>query len=999
MRIKGIQLAINQALPEELRDYQRPLDAKDISEVLAKVAVQHPDRYVAVSKKLADIGRYSAYDQGVTLRLDDLETPFDKPAIMEAMRLELDQSRKLNTDNEPAFEAAREEIWQKYLGIIQQASTDGAKARGSNLYNSVASGARGNASQLRMMIGAPGLFQDSQDRTVPLFIGNSFSDGLRPGEYMASTYGARKATLSTKRATARGGFFLKQLSQAAAPLIVTEDDCGTTNGIDVDPNNYRQIRGRVLQGSSHGIEAGSILNRQNAAKLRKAKVIIVRSPLTCESGEGICAKCAGTDPYGQFYPLGEAVGATSATGIGEPICLYKDTLVRMADWSERKIKDIKVGEFVLGSDLLGNLTPVKVLNVFHNGLRDCYKTTVKKGKGRESEQVELISTKEHKVLSSHSKKITEPSAIYPIESPGVGYRHHVQMGIGVSLEGGVNRPDAALLGVLIGDGCYNGGVGSAGIAFSCYDPELENWMRELLSGMGLNLRKMTTGEFRVSRVSMVDQYAEFEYVGKKLVRNKVKAILRREGMWGHGSGTKRMPTSIETWDNNSVARLLGGMIATDGWICSSKRGGIHVGLCSNSRVLMESAKSLLEIRFGIYSSRITPKIKKKKEGGSYAPTYNFTVSSRPDVIAISRMIPIPGCKQKKLNDLLIKGEDTRYRRGHFRVVSQVKIGRLDTWDIEVDNSTHLFALANGMIVSNTQNALNVKHLAGVSSAKKQREFSGMNVIEQFTQIPDEFPGRAALALGDGRVESIEDAPQGGKFIVIGEDRHYVDPSSAPTVKVGEYVEKGDTLSDGLADPSEMVDLRGLGEGRRYYSDRLAKILADSGMTPDPLNVEMITRANLNSVRVDDEDRMANGMLPDDEVSYQQAASMYEPPEDARSSPLSSAVGMYLHEPKLHFTIGTRLTPKMVTRMEAAGIKQAMTSPTPAPFTPVMSRLQTSTHGRADWLAQQHTSYLGRQLSDASERGADTQLRGGTHFAPALAVGEGFASQIREKGRF
>lgn len=763
-RVKAIQLAVNSALPPALQNYSRALDAKDIADTLAEVARTNPDAYGSIAKKLADIGRHSAYEQGVTIKLDDLDTKFDKPALMKAMTAEIQTAKKLFGADRPGFEKAREDIWQRYVGIIQEHTLGGSKAANTGLYQSVASGARGNASQLRMMVGAPGLYQDANDRTVPIFIANSFSDGIRPAEFLASTYGARKSTLSTKIATARGGFLLKQMVQSAVPIMVTEEDCGTTNGIDVPTDNFKMLRGRVLVGAAGGLEPGSILDRHAAAQLNRKKVgsVIVRSPLTCQAKEGICAKCAGTDPRGKFYPVGEAVGATSSMALGEPItqaalnCLAVGTLVRMADLSVKRIEDIEVGDSVLGADISGSVFPVQVLSVWNQG----YQPVIRFAYDNFGFVSHVDCTSIHEILQQDG-------------------------------EGPVKKYPAGKLG---------------------------------------NMRAVAVCAAR---------------------------------------GSKQFATKIGEWE----------------------------------------------------------------------------------------------------------------------------LGSLPCRDISVDHPDELFVLANGLIVSNT------KHSGGVASGKTKREFSGMDVIEQFVQIPEEFPFRAAVAEKTGRVERIEPAPQGGQFIHIDGESHYVPADSNPIVKVGDTVEQGDQLSDGLMSPADVVRLRGLGEGRRYYAERLGQILTDSGMPPDPRNVEMITRSALDDVQIDDTDQADDGVMPDDIVSYNRMVSSYTPPKDATPTPLSKANGLVLHEPKLHFSIGTTLTPKMVTRLKDAGIQSVLASKSPAPFSPSMTRLQTSTHGRDDWLAAMHTSYLASRMADGAERGADTTIRGNTHFVPPLAFGEGFGEKVRATGKF
>lgn len=296
----------------------------------------------------------------------------------------------------------------------------------------------------------------------------------------------------------------------------------------------------------------------------------------------------------------------------------------------------------------------------------------------------------------------------------------------------------------------------------------------------------------------------------------------------------------------------------------------------------------------------------------------------------------------------------------------------------------------------TQSALNTKHTAGQASGK--REYSGFNWISQFTQAPDDFPDKAALATEDGSVEDIRDAPQGGKYIRVNGKEHFVLPGFAETVKVGDVVEKGDQLSEGLVNPSEMVDLRGLGEGRRFYADRLKKMLDDSGMKADPVNVELVTRGLLRHVRMDDPDEWSE-YLPDDIVDYEKFRQSYSPPEDTHPNDPESAIGLYLQQPTLHYTIGTRITPKVAARIKGAGFSKVQVSQAQPWFRAEMPRMRTASHVNDDWLASMHTSYLKGQLGSSAVRGADTNIASNVHFAPRLAQGAGFGEDIRRTGTF
>ena len=216
------------------------------------------------------------------------------------------------------------------------------------------------------------------------------------------------------------------------------------------------------------------------------------------------------------------------------------------------------------------------------------------------------------------------------------------------------------------------------------------------------------------------------------------------------------------------------------------------------------------------------------------------------------------------------------------------------------------------------------------------------------------------------------------------------------MKPGDKVEAGDVMSEGLADPGDITRLRGLGEGRMYYTERLQKILGDSGMPADRRNVEMLARAALNHVTIDDPDGVGD-YLPDDNANYNRVAATYSPPATAKAHKPQDAIGKYLQIPALHYTIGTRITPRIAKHLEKFG--DVMVDDTEPGFRPEMSNLRTASQAGDDWMSKLHTSFLRRNLSDSAIRGEDAQFRDNVHFAGPLAHGQDFGQNIDTTGKF
>ncbi len=617
--MKAADFAISRILPEDLRQTEYDLSKKGIGQIMGQVASRYPEQFAEISKKLGDLGRNAAWMQGYSTRDEDTMPVIDSDKYLGQMDAELDHLRAQKLDPDE-FKEQRNEIMMRYNDIIEKATMSAALKSNNSFAKAVASGARGNAAHIKAILSSPGIFTDASGEIIPLFVRNSFSRGVRPAEMLAGTYGSRSAVVSTKKATAKGGDFLKLVTQNTTNYNVTERDCGVSNGLDLTPDD-ESLSGRVLARDCGDMKAGTVIDRLALAQIRRQKKpVIVRSAMTCQSKHGLCAKCVGVQSDGKFPRIGESIGVTASAAIGEPI---------------------------------------------------------------------------------------------------------------------------------------------------------------------------------------------------------------------------------------------------------------------------------------------------------------------------------------------------------------------------------------------VQGALNVKHNSG--QAKGKKTFSGFDVISQFVQIPDDFKDRAAVAEVDGTVEKIEEAPQGGNYVFINGQKHLTLPGFAVNVKPGDKVEAGDQLSEGLVSPHDIVRLRGLGEGRRYYAERLSQILTDSGNKPEPRNMEIIARAAVDNYLIDDPDE-DDPWNPDDLVRENEFLAHYRAPKDTTEYPLAKSHGRFLQRPVLHYTVGTRITPKMTQRMGDAGVTAVMASSETPRFKPEMKRLRVASHDTKDWMQALGTSYLGSQMRSSLEGGEDTDVRHNYHYGPRLAFGAdagsgGFGEQIERTGMF
>lgn len=199
------------------------------------------------------------------------------------------------------------------------------------------SGARGSAAQIRQLAGMRGLMAAPDGSIIETPITANFREGLNVFQYFISTHGARKGLADTALKTANSGYLTRRLVDVAQDVVITEDDCGTEYGIlmqplieggDIVEPLHERVLGRVVAKDVYIpnqddpiVVAGTLLDEDWVEKLEKFGVdqVLVRSPITCETRFGLCAKCYGRDlARGHIANTGEAVGIIAAQSIGEP---------------------------------------------------------------------------------------------------------------------------------------------------------------------------------------------------------------------------------------------------------------------------------------------------------------------------------------------------------------------------------------------------------------------------------------------------------------------------------------------------------------------------------------------------------------------------------------------------------------------------------------------------------------------------------------------------------
>ena len=334
----------NSKIPFSLMN--RLIRKKEVSDIIDAVYRYCGQKETCIfADRIMGLGYRQAAKSGISFGKDDLIVP-------EAKKKLLAETEKKTNEFERQYQDGLITRLEKYNKVVDAwaACTDAiadAMMKGiskiepgkpvNSVYMMANSGARGSAAQMRQLAGMRGLMAKPSGEIIETPIRSNFKEGLTVMEYFNSTHGARKGLADTALKTANSGYLTRRLVDVAQDAIITMEDCGTDNGITIQPiieggdviaTTGERILGRTAAEDIKDPATGDIIVAKNklidendVEKIDAAGVdsVKIRSVLTCEAEDGICAACYGRDlARGTAVNLGEVVGIIAAQSIGEP---------------------------------------------------------------------------------------------------------------------------------------------------------------------------------------------------------------------------------------------------------------------------------------------------------------------------------------------------------------------------------------------------------------------------------------------------------------------------------------------------------------------------------------------------------------------------------------------------------------------------------------------------------------------------------------------------------
>lgn len=295
-----------------------------------------------LADELKYLGFKYATQAGISISIEDLKIPFVKNLMLEKANKEIINAEKIYlkgkiTDIERFQKII--DIWSLTSESLKDQVIHYFKNYDplNSVYIMAFSGARGNLSQVRQLVGMRGLMSDPSGEIMKLPIKKNFREGLTITDYLMSGYGARKGIVDTALKTANSGYLTRRLIDVAQDILIREKDCLTTHSflISLNPNEqkknneiYEKILGRVLNKPIIDSQTKTLIAKTNTQitpnlieqlKQKQISELYLRSPLTCNLYRAICQKCYGWDLANEnLVDIGEAIGILAGQSIGEP---------------------------------------------------------------------------------------------------------------------------------------------------------------------------------------------------------------------------------------------------------------------------------------------------------------------------------------------------------------------------------------------------------------------------------------------------------------------------------------------------------------------------------------------------------------------------------------------------------------------------------------------------------------------------------------------------------
>ena len=420
-------------LPKGMPFINGLLKKKGLGQLVSYTYLRYgPEMTVTMLDHIKELGFYYATRAGITISIDDLIVPPGKREFVENAQNEVVKVDQQYRDGAITNGERYNKVIAIWSDVTEKISdmmfTEMARAeKASHGFNPILlmadSGARGSKQQIRQLAGMRGLMAKPSGEIIETPITANFREGLNVLQYFISTHGARKGLADTALKTADSGYLTRRLVDVAQDVIISENDCGTVDGIFVgsivesgeiiEPLRDRIIgrvslekikdyEGRVIVDISGEITE-DLANAIQAAGIERVKI---RSVLTCESRRGVCVRCYGRNlASGKLVEIGEAVGVIAAQSIGEPGTQLTMRTFHIGGTASRVAEQTSLEAKNVGAAKFHNLQTVRNQEGFLVAMNRNGVLAIMDEKGREKERYTIVYGAKLKVDEGQQVKV------------------------------------------------------------------------------------------------------------------------------------------------------------------------------------------------------------------------------------------------------------------------------------------------------------------------------------------------------------------------------------------------------------------------------------------------------------------------------------------------------------------------------------------------------------------------------------------------------------------
>ncbi|MBI2010627.1 MAG: DNA-directed RNA polymerase subunit beta' [Candidatus Colwellbacteria bacterium] len=330
------RIILNEALPEDFGFYNNILTKKSLTGLMAELISRYGmERMRDILDHLKEVSLSYVTLSGLSFSIDDLVAPEEKESVIKEAETRVALIRGQYEEGLLTEEERKERTVETWLEAANRVNEVIPERLGQDnpIYIIIESGSRGTWSQPSQMGGMRGLVTNPKGENIELPIRSSLKEGHTSLEYFISTHGSRKGLVDTALRTAQAGYLTRRLADTSQDVVVKEENCGTKRSIELYREDGESYGGSFVDrlfsrtaakdlkiGRKTIVKTGEIINREAALLIEKSSLesVAVRSPITCQTLYGVCAKCYGMD-LGRNEPIrvGEAVGIIAAQSIGE----------------------------------------------------------------------------------------------------------------------------------------------------------------------------------------------------------------------------------------------------------------------------------------------------------------------------------------------------------------------------------------------------------------------------------------------------------------------------------------------------------------------------------------------------------------------------------------------------------------------------------------------------------------------------------------------------------